>query len=95
MPVCVRCKHVFPPNYVEIIENTEKVDGDYPKECVFCKLGIEKVERETSPNSGKYIEYTKTQCTEDYKRFLRKLKESQNVKAIINKSYENFQVEEE
>jgi hypothetical protein len=92
MPECAICKHVFPPNYVEIIEKAEKVNGEYPKECVFCKLGIDKVERETSPNSGEFIEYTKTQCTEDYKKFLRRLKESQNVKAIINKSYEDFQV---
>jgi hypothetical protein len=90
MPICAKCKHVFPPNYVEIIEKAEPIDGEYPKECVFCKLGVDQVERETSRNSGHYTPYTKTQCTEDYKAFLRKMAESQNVKGIINKSYENF-----
>lgn len=91
MPECAICKHIFPPNYVEIIEKSQPdVNGEYPKECVFCKLGVDEVERETEPNSNKWVKYSKKECTEDYKKFLRKLKESQNVKAIINKSYENI-----
>ena len=90
MPECARCRHLFPPNYVEIIENSQAINGEFPKECVFCKLGIEEVERETSPNSGTYVKYTKKECTEDYKKFLRKLKDSKNLKSIIDKSYENI-----
>lgn len=87
MPKCVRCKEFFPPNYVDLIEGGEPMfDGELPKECIFCKLQINEVERETSNNSGKYIKYTKEQCLIDYKKFLRKLKDSRNVKDILNKT---------
>ena len=88
MPTCIKCKEMFPPNYVDVIENSEPMfDGEYPKECVFCKLGVSEVERETQHDSGKYIAYTKQECINDYKAFLTKLKESRNVKDILNRDY--------
>lgn len=87
MPKCVKCQEVFPPNYVDIIEGSEpEVDGEYPKECIFCKLGIDKVERETEKDSGKYQDYTRAECLSDYKKFLRRLKDNQNVKEILKKA---------
>ena len=89
MPQCVKCKEFFPPNYVEILEGdniSQDEKGNWPMHCIFCKLNIDIVEREETPNSGKYIEYTKQQCLIDYKKFLRKLKESKNVKDIMEKN---------
>lgn len=91
MPKCVKCNEMFPPNYVDIIEGSvPMVDGEYPKECVFCHLGVSEVERETEHNSGKYMAYTKKQCLKDYKEFLTKLKNSKNVKDILNKTHERI-----
>lgn len=90
MPTCVRCNNVFPPNYVDIIKESQPmVDGEYPKECIFCKLQVSEVERETSPDSGQYTAYTKDQCIRDYKDFLDKLKHSRNVQDIVNKTGES------
>lgn len=87
MPKCERCSEIFPPNYVDIIKDSKPMlDGEYPKECIFCKLMISEVERETENNSGKYVAYTKQQCIDDYKNFLKKIKESKNVKDILNKA---------
>lgn len=85
MPQCVRCKEFFPPNYTEVIHGSQPdQQGNYPQECIFCKLNIDEVERETQHNSGQYTPYTKKQCIEDYKKFLRKLKDSGKAKDIIN-----------
>jgi hypothetical protein len=87
MPKCVKCNNVFPPNYVEIIENSNKdFHGDYPKECIFCKLMVSSVERETSSGSNEYMEYKKEDCIKDYQKFLNKLKHSKSVKDILNKA---------
>jgi hypothetical protein len=86
MPKCVKCNDFFPPNYTEIIEDSEPMfDGNYPQECIFCRLGIDEVERESEKDSGQYVKYTKKECLEDYKKFLRKVKDSKNVKDILNK----------
>jgi len=87
MPRCVKCKGMFPPNYVEVIpDSNPNLEGEYPKHCFFCKNNVDEVERETEHNSGKYIKYTKKQCLEDYRIFLAKLKDSKNVKDIMNKT---------
>lgn len=87
MPLCIRCKEVFPPNYTEVIENSKPdFSGLYPQECIFCKLNIDKVERETAKGSGKYTMYSKQECLRDYKEFLFKLKKSRNVKDILKKN---------
>ena len=88
MPKCVKCDEFFPPNYTEIVENSlpdEK--GDYPQLCVFCRLGVNEVERETEHDSGQYIPYTREECLRDYKNFLKKIKKSKNVKDILNKRF--------
>ena len=87
MPKCVKCNEMFPPNYVDIIkDSTPQFDGNYPYECIFCKLMVSEVERETENNSGKYVAYTKKQCIKDYANFLKKLKHSKKVQDIINKT---------
>jgi hypothetical protein len=88
MPKCVKCNDFFPPNYTEVIDGSQPDpldEGRYPQHCVFCKLGVDKVERETQQGSGKFVEYTKEECLRDYHEFLKKLKESKNVKDIMNK----------
>jgi len=89
MPKCVKCNKFLPPNYVEVIENSvPDFQGEYPKECIFCKLNVSEVERETSQGSGKFVSYTKDQCIKDYEKFIKKLKDSRSVKDILNKSKE-------
>jgi hypothetical protein len=89
MPRCIQCNEFFPPNYTEIVPNSRPDplnNNEYPQECVFCSQGIDKVERETSHDSGEYTMYTKEECIRDYREFLAKLKDSQNVKDILNKT---------
>lgn len=87
MPLCKRCNCYLPPNYVQVIKDSKPMeDGEYPKECVFCMNQTSSVERETEPNSGKYVEYTKDQCIRDYKAFIDKLSRSRNLDDIRNKA---------
>jgi len=87
MPNCERCNNMFPPNYLDVIKDSEPMDNkEYPKECIFCKLNVSEVERETENGSGKFVPYSKQQCLDDYKVFLKKLKDSKNVKDILNRS---------
>lgn len=87
MPKCERCGEFLPPNYVEVIPNSQPLNnGDYPKECIFCKLMVSEVERETSQGSGQFVPYTKRQCIKDYKEFLDKLRRSGNVQDILDKT---------
>ena len=87
MPLCSLCRSFFPPNYTEVIPNSRPDNqGNYPQQCIFCKLNITQVEREETKDSGKFIPYTKEECIKDYQKFLRKVKDSQNVKDIIKKS---------
>lgn len=89
MPKCIRCTNFFPPNYTEVVVNSSPdLEGNYPQECVFCKQGIAKVERETAPDSGEYVFYTKEECIKDYSEFMKKMVDSQNVKDIIKKTKE-------
>jgi hypothetical protein len=85
MPLCTKCKEFFPPNYTEIVENSEPdgMTGQYPQHCIFCKLGVEHVERETSPNSGQFIKYTRNECLQDYKSFIEKMAKSAKSKEKI------------
>ncbi len=93
MPKCVKCQEMFPPNYVDIIEGSKpEVDGEYPKQCIFCRLEIDKVERETEKNSGKFQDYTRAECLSDYKKFLRSLKDNQNVKEILKKAEDSSRI---
>ena len=88
MPKCVKCSEFFPPNYTEIVEDSQPDplnNNQYPQHCIFCKLGIDKVERETSPNSGQYVFYSKAECIRDYKDFLGKVNESKNVQDILRR----------
>ena len=80
MPQCKKCNEFFPPNYTEIIPDTEPqiIDGkpQYPQHCVFCKEGVDFVTREDKHNSGKFnTKYTKEQCLADYKAYLLKYKD--------------------
>ncbi len=89
MPKCVKCNEFFPPNYTEVIEGSQPDpldDGKYPQHCVFCKLGIDKVERETEHNSGQYVMYSKEECLRDYKAFLAKLKDG-TAQDILNSKH--------
>lgn len=88
MPKCVKCNDFFPPNYTEVIPNSQPDpldEGRYPQHCVFCRDGVDKVQRETAQGSGQFMDYTKEECLKDYHDFLKKLKDSQNVKDILNK----------
>lgn len=86
MPKCMKCLDFLPPNYTEIIPNSlPDSEGNYPQECIFCKLGVKEVERVEEKGSEKYIKYTKEQCKKDYFIFLNKLK-NENVKKIMDRS---------
>lgn len=85
MPKCEKCFNFYPPNYTKVIPNKElKLDGTPPQQCVFCELGIEHVEVEFE--KGKYRKYTKTECIDDYKKFMKKIKDSGKVKDILKAS---------
>lgn len=84
MPQCAKCKEFLPPNYTEVIPNQPKIadTDEYPQHCIFCKNDITEVEVD-DPQKG-WTKYTKEQCINDYKAFLKKIKESKNVQDIID-----------
>lgn len=87
MPKCVKCNEFFSPNYTDIIEGSERDSkGEYPQQCVFCKMELTEVERETEHNSGEFVKYTKEQCIKDYKIFMQKFAKSKNVKEILRQN---------
>lgn len=87
MPLCKRCNCYLPPNYVQVISNSEPMeDGEYPKECIFCIRQTSYVERETEKGSGKYVEYSKNDCIKDYKEFIDKIRRSRKLQDIFNKT---------
>jgi len=76
MPKCVKCNEFLPPQYTDYIKNAvPDFEGNIPQECVFCKLMVSEVERETEDGSGKYVPYTKADCIKDYKAFVAKYKD--------------------
>ena len=88
MPKCVKCNEFLPPNYTEVIVNSQPDQkGDYPQQCIFCKSGLDEVELEVERDSGKFTKkFTKNECLAEYKEFLKKVKDSKNVKDIINRT---------
>jgi hypothetical protein len=59
-------------------------DGNMPQQCVFCELNINHVEVDLGGN--KFRKYTKEECITDYKKFLRKMKETGTAQEIIKAS---------
>jgi len=70
--ICAKCFQLFPPDIMSDID-------DKAKECAFCKMGKDEIVL----SSGKT--YTKQNCIDDYKKLLRKLKDSKKVTEILTK----------
>lgn len=68
MPLCDKCKKFLPPQFVKKVEG-----GRYL--CIFCEKGINKMEY--SPLKSKVA--TKDSIVEEYKRFLRTIRQDSNV----------------
>lgn len=72
MSQCANCNEFFPPDFLEDAD-----DGD--KLCIFCK-------RDVSEITGGGTTVTKKEIVRDYKIFVKKLKETRNVKDILDKA---------
>jgi hypothetical protein len=71
MPKCQKCYDVFPPQFTELI------DGIEHHMCIFCKDSVDSIMYED--DNGERKKYTKKDCSRDYKKFLRMVKEKNNV----------------
>ena len=98
MPQCKKCNEFLPPNYTDIIPDTEPeiIDGkeQYPQQCVFCKEGVDFVTREDSHNSGKFnTKYTKKEVIADYKAYIAKYKtvaDKMQLEKLVKEGQKNF-----
>ena len=71
MSQCVKCKHFFVPDFMWVIPGQIVSPGkEDDKECVFCKIGQDYI---TVEKLGIETRYTKTEASEDYRKFLRML----------------------
>lgn len=71
MPKCQKCYGMFPPQFTVLIEDTED------HQCIFCKDNVKFIKYET--DDGVRKKYTKKECIRDYEKFLRMVKEKNNV----------------
>lgn len=84
MPKCIKCDKMFPPQFVNSIDEINDVFR-----CIFCEQNITEIEIE----SGKDLEgkplpqnmYKKEQVVKDYEIFLKKLKEHTNIAKLLTK----------
>lgn len=80
MPKCQKCFDYLPPDYF-----IEREDGG--KICMFCETDKDKLTLEKD-NHIKYI--NKKELKEEYRIFLKKLLESENVKKFVKGEEENL-----
>lgn len=79
MARCAKCFQYFPPNFMR--EIPESKEGDL--QCIFCMVGKDELTYDT--DKGKTGTYTKKQCVEDYKIFLKKIKEKPKIARTLAK----------
>jgi wyosine [tRNA(Phe)-imidazoG37] synthetase (radical SAM superfamily) len=77
MGKCLSCNEFFPP---EFMHSKEK--------CLYCEVGKDSVNIKNK--NGVIEKYYKKQCVEDYKLFMRKLRDSQGVARALAKNEVNF-----
>lgn len=71
MPVCVNCRKLLPPNFMD-----KKSEEDYL--CHFCIENKDSIEYTDDDGSTK--SYTKTECEKEYLIFCRQVSEELKVK---------------
>ena len=82
MGQCQGCKEFFPP---EIMVNEEK--------CMYCDSGVDIVNLKNK--NGELEVYHKRQCIEDYKLFLRELKNMPGVSNALAQKRVKFELKGE
>ena len=70
MPKCAKCFDLFPPQFCVDIEGTED------QMCLFCNDDINSIKYD---EDGIIKNYTKEDCSRDYKKFLKMVKEHNEV----------------
>jgi len=68
MPKCVKCNAYFPPDFVDEISPTEKM-------CIFCMNNINEIRY----GKNKSLKATRQDIIEEYKKFLRMVRERNDV----------------
>jgi hypothetical protein len=68
MPLCSKCRNFFPPQFVKKVTNTDYL-------CVFCEKGVDEI----TYGTGNVKKITKDQVVNEYKKFIRMVKEDSNV----------------
>jgi len=79
MPVCVKCREMFPPDFVSELDDNDM-------QCEWCKQG--KKSLKYTEKDGSTRNYTKEDCVKDYKIFLGMLKDTKDVKKVFEKEKE-------
>jgi len=74
---CVKCQQFFPPGMT--IETT---DGK-ANMCLFCEQDKSKLRFITNPETGESETYSKQHVIDEYKKYLKQVKENPNVKKLI------------
>ena len=79
MGLCIKCRDFFPPDFLSPLE-------DEDQECVFCGRGVKYIQY--NEKDGSVRKYTREDCIRDYKILLGKLKDTKDVKKVLEKEKE-------
>jgi len=79
MPLCIRCRDFFPPDFMLSLQ-----DGN--EECVYCNKGVKHLQY--TEKDGSVRNYTREECIRDYKILIGELKDTRDVKKILEKEKE-------
>lgn len=74
MPLCEKCRKFYPPQFCNQMEENEFL-------CEWCHRDIESIL--VTRSDGSQYKYTKEECAKDYDIFIKKLKESKDIKKIV------------
>jgi len=71
MPKCQKCYKFYPPQFTVLIKGTED------HQCIFCRDNVDYIMYDDE--NGDRIKYTKKECEEDYKKYIKMVREKNKV----------------
>lgn len=83
MPKCVKCDKFFHPDFSVVIDEETNAC-----KCVFCYTDKPSITVENEDGTEPYT-VTKVQAEENYRRYIKDLKESEKIQKVLMKGQEN------
>ena len=83
MPKCVKCEKYFHPDMSVVVDEVTNAC-----KCVFCYTDKDEIMVENEDGSPSY-KVTKAEAIENYRRYIKDLKDSDKVQKVMMKGQEN------